>query len=200
MKLNEKTHRLTLCGMFVAIIIVMTVIPFTGYISYSPIGVAITTLHIPVIIGSMFLGPKYGALLGGVWGVTCLVKAFLNPDPANIPFQNPLVSVLPRIIVGLVAAAVFALCCRWKKLARPLAALISAVVATLTNTVLVLTMLYVFNAYDSLAETAAAVIETIIMTIVSLNGALELGAAAVIVPLIYTAVARSRGMRGGAGS
>lgn len=196
MKMNEKTHRLTLCGMFIALIVVMTVIPYTGYITYSPVGIAITTLHIPVIIGALFLGPRYGALLGGVWGVTCVIRAFLNPDPANIPFQNPLVSVLPRIVVGLVAAAVFALCCKIRRLARPVSALIAAVVATLTNTVLVLTMLYVFKAYDSLAEKAAAVIETIIMTVVSLNGALELGAAIIIVPLIYAAVARSRG-RGG---
>lgn len=192
MRMNEKTHRLTLAGMFIAIIIVMTVVPYTGYIEF-PAGVAITTLHIPVIIGSIFLGWKYGALLGGVWGVTCLVKAFMNPAPANVPFQNPVVSVLPRLVVGIVAAAIFALCC--KKIPKPISALIATICATLTNTVLVLTMLYVFNAYESLAATAAAVIEAIIMTLVGINGVIELVAAAVIVPLIYTALVRARGRR-----
>ncbi len=190
MKTTEKTRKLTLAGMFIAIIIVMTFVPYTGYISYSPASPAITTLHIPVIIAALFLGWKYGAMIGGVWGLTCVVKAFMEPAPGNIPFQNPLVSVLPRIIVGIVAAALFALCC--KKIVRPVSAVIAAVAATLTNTVLVLTMLYLFNFFDGWAETAAAIFKAIIATIVGFNGIIEMVAAAVIVPVIYTAVSRSR--------
>lgn len=98
-----------LAALFIAIIIVMTAVPYTGYIEYVPGGINMTTLHIPVIIGAVFLGWKYGALLGCVWGVTCVVKAFLTPGPGNVPFQNPMISVLPRIIVGIVAGLVFAL-------------------------------------------------------------------------------------------
>lgn len=190
MRQNEKTRRLTVAGMFIAIIIVMTLVPYTGYISYSPASIAITTLHIPVIIASLFLGWKYGAIIGGVWGLTCVVKAFLEPAPGNIPFQNPLVSVLPRIIVGMVAAGVFALCS--KKIVRPVSAIIASVAATLTNTVLVISMLYLFNFFDGWAETATAIFKAILATVVGLNGIIELVAAAILVPLIYTAVERSR--------
>lgn len=190
MKTTEKIRKLTIAGMFTAIIIVMTLVPYTGYISYSPAGLAITTLHIPVIIAALFLGWKYGAFIGGVWGLTCVVKAFLEPAPGNIPFQNPLVSVVPRIIVGIVASVVFVLCC--KKIVRPVSAVIAAVAATLTNTVLVLSMLYIFNFFESWAETAAAIFKAILATVVGLNGVIEMVAAAVIVPLIYTAVSRSR--------
>ena len=159
-KMNVK--KLVLAAVFIAIIIVMTAVPYTGYITYLPGGIAITTLHIPVIIGAVFLGWKYGALLGGVWGLTCVVKAYLNPEAGNIPFQNPLVSVLPRIIVGIVAGLVFALvagrysnkspeeqAARRRMAQRDreiLAAGAAALAGTLTNTVLVLTMLHFFGA------------------------------------------------------
>ena len=108
-KKNTNVKKLVLAALFIAIIIVMTAVPYTGYIEYVPGGINMTTLHIPVIIGAVFLGWKYGALLGCVWGVTCVVKAFLTPGPGNVPFQNPMISVLPRIIVGIVAGLVFAL-------------------------------------------------------------------------------------------
>lgn len=190
MKSNEKVRRLTLAGMFVAIIIVMTVVPYTGYISYSPLSLSITTLHIPVILASLFLGWKYAAAVGGVWGLTCLVKAFIEPTVANVPFQNPLVSVMPRIAVGLVAAAVFALCC--KKIIAPVSAIIATAAATLTNTVLVLSMLYLFNFFDGFAETVAAIFEAILSVYISVNGIIELVAAVILVPLLYTVLSKVR--------
>ena len=81
-----------------ALIIVMTVVPYTGYIYYGLI--EITTLHIVVAIGAVMLGWKYGAWLGFVWGATCVIRAFTNPLWA--PFTNPLVSLVPRVIVGIV--------------------------------------------------------------------------------------------------
>ena len=179
---KEKLRRLTLCAIFIAIILVMTVVPYTGYISVGVI--AITTLHIPVIIGSIFLGWKAGMLIGGVWGLTCMIKAFAEPLPGNIPFQNPIVSVLPRICVGLVAGLLYALFANKLKLNHHLSALLSTIAATLTNTVLVLTALGLFNAYEGLIDTAANIIKMILSTIVAVNGVIELGAAILLVPLI----------------
>lgn len=179
-----------LAAIFVAIIIVMTVVPYTGYIAIPP-SIAITTLHIPVIIGAIFLGWKYGALLGGVWGVTCVIKAFLEPDPANIPFQNPLISLFPRIVVGIVAGAVYALIAKHmkNKLGKPVAAIASAVAATLTNTVLVLSMYSIFNnAYDSLIEGVKQTLSWIIGVAIAVNGVIELTAAIIIVPVVCTAL------------
>ena len=202
-KMNVK--KLVLAAVFIAIIIVMTAVPYTGYITYLPGGIAITTLHIPVIIGAVFLGWKYGALLGGVWGITCVVKAYLNPEAGNIPFQNPLVSVLPRIIVGIVAGLVFALAAgRYSKKSLEeqaarrrmaqrdreiLAAGAAALAGTLTNTVLVLTMLHFFGALGT--TDIAQVFSTVVKTIVGINGAIELCAALIIVPALWGALGRT---------
>lgn len=172
--------------MFAAIVIVMTVVPYTGYISITPAGISITTLHIPVILCAVVLGWKYGILIGGVWGVTCLVKAFLEPLPGNVPFQNPLISVAPRIVVGLVAAAVFALLASKTKMNKRISAGIAAVCGTLTNTVLVLGALAAFGALGD--TTVADTVKLIIETLVAVNGIIELAAAVVIVPLLYSAV------------
>lgn len=202
-KMNVK--KLVLAAVFIAIIIVMTAVPYTGYITYLPGGIAITTLHIPVIIGAVFLGWKYGALLGGVWGITCVVKAYLNPEAGNIPFQNPLVSVLPRIIVGIVAGLVFALAAgRYSKKSLEeqaarrrmvqrdreiLAAGVAALAGTLTNTVLVLTMLHFFGALGT--TDIAQVFSTVVKTIVGVNGVIELCAALIIVPALWGALGRT---------
>ncbi len=186
---SEKIRRLALAGMFTAIIIVMTVVPYTGYISYSPLSLSITTLHIPVILGAVFLGWKYGAVLGGVWGLTCVIKAFLEPTPANVPFQNPLVSFLPRVIVGIVAALVFVLCSKVMK--KFFAAAVATIAATLTNTVLVISMLFFFNYFDNFADTVSAIFTTIIQVIVAVNGIIELASAAVLVPVLYLALSKA---------
>lgn len=103
---NSKTRNMVLCAIFSAIIVVMTLVPYTGYINYG-LFIEITTLHIVVILGAVAMGWKYGAILGGVWGVTCVARAFTNLALWG-PFANPLISVLPRIVVGIVAGAVYA--------------------------------------------------------------------------------------------
>lgn len=47
---------------FIAIMMIMTVVPVLGFI---PLGfMNATIIHIPVIVGSILLGPKKGAVLG----------------------------------------------------------------------------------------------------------------------------------------
>lgn len=200
-KKNTNVKKLVLAALFIAIIIVMTAVPYTGYIEYVPGGINMTTLHIPVIIGAVFLGWKYGALLGCVWGVTCVVKAFLTPGPGNVPFQNPMISVLPRIIVGIVAGLVFALVSdrfgkkpvvagtHPKRSREIVAAAVAAAAGTLTNTVLVLTMLHFYGALGT--TDIAQVFSTVLKTIVGINGVIELAAAVIIVPVLWGALGRT---------
>ena len=183
MKKNLK--QLTLASVFAALIIVFTVVPNLGYISSGV--VEITTLHIVTILGAVFLGWKYGAVLGGVWGVTCLIRAFTNP--LWLPFTNPLISVLPRILVGLVAGLVFA-GLRKTKLNKVLCAGISAAAATLTNTVLVLSALYIFGGMIKSYASFFEMFKTIITTIISINGVIELAAAIILVPAIYVPLSK----------
>lgn len=132
--------RIAQLGVMSALIIVMTFVPFLGYISYG--GLSITLIHIPVIIGACVLGVKGGVVLGAVWGITCIIKAATSPVAITDPlFTNPLVSLLPRVIAGLVAGLVFSLIS--KKLKKHhLASILSAISACLTNTVFVMGSLY----------------------------------------------------------
>ncbi len=150
---HERILRMTQLAVLSAIIIMMTFVPYIGYISYGP-GLSITLIHIPVMIGAIVLGSSAGAILGGVWGISCIIKALTAPpSPLDAAiFWNPLVSLIPRILAGLLAGLAFVglirLCRKLSKreknskLAQGISAGIAAAVGSVTNTVLVLSMIY----------------------------------------------------------
>ena len=173
------TKKLVRAGILSALIIVMTVVPYTGYIYYGLI--EITTLHIVVAIGAIMLGWRYGGVLGFVWGVTCMLRALTNPLWA--PFLNPLVSLVPRVLVGIVAGLA-AEGLRRVKCKPYVVGAVSAAVATLVNTVLVLTALKLFSA----ALTGAPLLGTIYTTLIGVNGVIELVAAILITPSVLAAL------------
>ena len=183
MNRKKKLTRLVTASLFMALTVVMTVTPYFGYISYGNI-IEITTIHIAVILSAAMLGPEYGALLGGFWGLTCLLRAATNPAIYGL-FLNPLISVVPRIFVGLVAGLVFR-ALKKTKLKQPVSLGITAAAGTLTNTVLVLTAIQLFggmlNTYASILE----LVKQIFTVIISVNGLIELIAAIILVPVIYT--------------
>lgn len=194
MKRSQNLYKLVLTAILSALIIVMTVVPMTGYISYGGI-LEITTLHIVVIIGAVFLGWKYGGILGFVWGASCVIRALaMSGNPAFLPFVNPMVSLVPRVIVGIVAGLVSTGLS--KLISRKIVvAAIAAVAGTLTNTLLVLSMYYIFGGMLDSVSAVFALFKTIILTIVSLNGGVELVAAIIIVPAAYKALTAALGKK-----
>lgn len=192
MKKNQKLINLILVALFSAIVIVFTVIPNLGYLSTGPI--EITTLHIIVIIGALFLGPKYGAVIGGVWGITCIVRAFILGGGSEVfkPFLNPMVSFVPRVLVGLLSALIFN-ALKKTKLNTVVSAGIAGAAGTLTNTVCVLSALYIFGMNINSYQTFFEMFKTIFTTIISLNGSIELISAIIIVPLIYKPLSKYTG-------
>lgn len=68
---NNKTAELVLTALFAAIIIIMAFTPL-GYIPLVVINA--TIIHIPVILGALFCGPKKGGFLGFIFGLTEPVK------------------------------------------------------------------------------------------------------------------------------
>ena len=79
-----------------------------------------------------------------------------------------------------------------KKIKAPvfLSALIAGAFASITNTALVLSAIYLFgNMLDFYAD-AYELIKGILSTILTLNGGVELAASAILVPSIYTALGK----------
>lgn len=117
---NSKTNELVLTGLFTAIIIIMAFTPL-GYIPLVVINA--TIIHIPVILGSLFCGPKKGAFLGFVFGFTSCLKAtivggtlssfvFSPVLAASLVgtsgiFKSLFIAFVPRILVGVIPYFVY---------------------------------------------------------------------------------------------
>lgn len=101
---NNKTKKLTLIGMLGAISILLGMTPL-GFIPLGPVNY--TIMHIPVIIGAVLGGPVVGAAVGFIFGVSSILKAITTPTIVSPFFMNPLVSVLPRIAIGLISYYIY---------------------------------------------------------------------------------------------
>lgn len=150
-------RRIAVAGIFSAFTIVLTLIPSLGYIPIPPF--SITTMHIPVIIAAVLDGPLTGAFVGLMFGLSSLYTAatIFSGMPVAPFFLNPLVSVMPRILIGIVAYYVFALL---KKLIRNKTVSIvgAALGGTLTNTVGVLGMIYLLYAQEYVEAVGATTV------------------------------------------
>ena len=128
-------------AMFLAIILLMTFIPYVGYIQVGPI--SFTLIHIPVLIGAGLFGWKRGLLYGLFFGLSSLIKATTYPGTIDFLFVNPLVSVLPRLLFGLIAGLLFSLLGKMKKLYQKSIFLpLISFLLTIVHTILVLSMLF----------------------------------------------------------
>ena len=115
-KSSGKTRELVQLSLLIALEAVLAFTPL-GFIMIPPI--AITILHIPVIIGAVLMGPAKGGILGGAFGILSMIKAtFFAASPADIlfspflsgvPVQSLVMCVLPRILLGVLAALLFRL-------------------------------------------------------------------------------------------
>lgn len=102
-----------------------------------------TILHIPVVIGAILEGPIVGALIGLIFGLFSIFQNMINPGVLSFAFYNPLVSVVPRVLIGIVSYYVYKLV-RLKS--QTLRIGIGAAAGTITNTFGVLSMIYILYA------------------------------------------------------
>lgn len=128
-------RKIVITGALGAVAVVLSVLNL-GFILVNP-QVTITFLHVFAIIGAVVEGPVVGALVGGIFGVTSLVQAAINPakGPIDAFFTNPLVSVLPRLCIGLAAWLAFK---AFRGKFSPVASFAAGIAGSLTNSVLVL--------------------------------------------------------------
>lgn len=186
MKEKQSVYQLTLISMMVALLIMQTFVPILGYIPLGPIDV--TIVHITVILSAVLFGAKFGTIIGTIWGALSMLRAFIQPTPFNIVFLNPLISILPRLLVGLISASVFKLL--KDRMPRTGAYAVTAAIGTLTNTVLVLGSIYVFasEAYAGALGISETALLGALGTIVATNGVIEIIAAVIILPVLAVAL------------
>ncbi len=142
MKKNLDVRKITIVGVLLSISIVLSMTPLGNI----PIGALnITTMHIPVIIGAIVEGPLVGVILGAIFGLTSLIRALTTPTLTNFVLLNPLVSILPRVLIGIIAYFSFKLVLKLSK-NEVVSGWISAVLASLINTIGVLGMIYMLYA------------------------------------------------------
>lgn len=107
---NNKTKFLVVTTFFMAIILLQVLIPWLGYI---PLGAVIvgaqpTIIQFTVAIAAILLGARWGAFIGGFWGLLTFWQAWSTPGSiGSLMFQNPFTAFIPRILVGLVIGMAF---------------------------------------------------------------------------------------------
>ena len=140
-RLNVKN--ITTIGVLSGISIMLGMTPL-GFI---PIGAAkATTMHIPVIIGGIVAGPYVGGMVGLIFGIFSIIQAMSNPTPLSFAFLNPLVSVLPRVLIGISSAYIYIFLNNINIKSSKISVGLSAVVGSLVNTFGVLGMMYLIFA------------------------------------------------------
>ena len=144
LSLNKK---LTLTGAFSALVIVLGITRL-GFITLGA-AASITILHIPVILICMLAGLPEGLFVGLVFGSLSLIQAAMSPSGALDPFfVNPLISVLPRMLIAVIAWALWKAFNLIPHMPKTVSAGITAFITTVAHTLLVLGSLYVFKAAD----------------------------------------------------
>jgi uncharacterized membrane protein len=140
---------------------------------------------IPIFIVAQIKGWKMGVISSTFYGIMSLVNAFtVSTSVLRFAFYNPMVSVFPRVIVGIVVSLFFKfLYDKTKNLKNrnglKLTSYFSALLGVLTNSILVLSMLYLFNNNKVYGDYTIS-LKFIFAIIVSTNTLIEL----IVFPLI----------------
>ena len=185
---RTKLRKLVVIGMLSGICMVLGL---TGY-GFIPLPTTkATIMHLPVIIGAILEGPIVGMAIGLIFGLFSIFQNLSAPTLLSFAFINPLVSVLPRILIALTAYGTYRI---FARKSQTLGVGMGALVGSLTNTIGVMGMIYFLYA----AEYAAAksldpeVVLSVVIGVATMNGIPE---AVVSVLLVVPLVAAVRRMK-----
>lgn len=198
--MNNKTLKLTVCALFLAIMLVMGLVPGLGFIPTPVAGIVI--IQVPVILASYFLGYKGGMFFGLVFGITSIINCFIQPDVFAAIIMNAggiktiglmiICLVIPRVLIGLTTRATYDLIYRFDK-TRLLSMGLSAFIGTLTNTVFFLGAFYLFAREACMTGFGAAnekALFDMMLGVVTFNGVIEAVTSVVLCTAIGQALYR----------
>ena len=198
MRKKVDTRSMTILAMLTGLMLVMGM---TG-IGFIPLPVIkATTMHIPVILGAVLMGPGAGAFLGAVFGLCSIWANTVTPGLLSFAFSpfmttEGFAGVLKalwialgcRILLGFVAGLLWRLA---KKLElHDLVALpVVSAIATIFHTLLVMGSIYLLLAeqYASAKEVALSAVFGLAMGVVTASGIPE----AIVAALLVTAIGRA---------
>ena len=197
LSMREKTRKLTMFSMFLTLELLLFLVPYLGYIPVGPINA--TTLHIPVILCAIFMGPAYGAGLGFVFGLSSLLKNTFMPTITSFVFSpfveigglkgngwSLWIAIGPRILLGVIAYYLFVALA--KAIKKPgLAAGLAAALSTFIHTLMVMGSIYLFfgKEYAQARQVAESAVLGLIGGVIAVNGVAELIVSAILVFVVY---------------
>lgn len=193
MKTNRHDTRFMVSvALMAAIVIVLANTPL-GMIQL-PI-IKATTVHIPVIIGAILLGPLAGGILGAVFGICSLISNTMAPTLLSFafsPFMSTTgipgavkaiwISIGCRMLIGIAAGWLWILLDRFR-VNHLIALPIVGFAGSMVNTVAVMGSIYLLFAqqYAEAREVAVTAVWGLIMGTVAASGVPEAIAAAILV-------------------
>ena len=184
-----------LCG-------ILLVMGMTG-IGFIPLPVIkATTMHIPVILGAVLLGPSAGAVLGGLFGLCSIWANTTTPGLLSFAFSpfmttEGLIGVLKSLWIALGCRILFGLVAGWlwkvvRKLAKQdyIALPVTAAAATICHTIFVMGSIYLLLAqqYAEAKNIAVTAVFGLVMGTITASGIPEAVIAAVLVTIIGKAL------------
>lgn len=203
MKSRTQNQQMVLTALFTAIIILMAFVPFLGYINL--VVIKATLIHVPVIIGSIILGPKKGGFLGFVFGATSLINNTFNPSLLSFAFSpfyfigeiggdfwSVVICFVPRILVGVIPYFVYTgikKLLKYRKGSDYIALPVASVIGAFTNTLLVMNLIYFCfaNEFAAVKNIAIDAVYAAILSIIAANGIPE----AIVAAVLCTAVCKA---------
>jgi len=183
------TRRIATIGLLAAINIMLGVTGL-GIIFLTPAGV--TIMHIPTIVAGILEGPLVGGIVGLIFGGFSMYQAAITPSSPVAPaFLDPLVSVIPRILIGIVSYYVYI---GLKKILKKGSISVAAFVGSYTNTILVISAIYflhpvVLGITERMSMSDAG---RFLLTVMGIGSVFEAIAAVILVTLIVMAIQVTR--------
>jgi len=170
-------RQLTVIGLLSALTVVLGVSGL-GFIPIPPIYA--TILHIPTLIGALLEGPKIGMVIGFYFRVLQFgYKTWYSQTLCLSLFLNPIISILPRMLIGPIAYYVY----RYLPIQRPVwRVMLALFVGTIVHTVMVMGLIYLIYAEPYAAAKGIPVdhVANIVIGVAVFHGPLEALAAVVV--------------------